>query len=207
MRSGCQACNFIKERTQHWCLQIHYKIGPANIRLDEDVLKTYFVFVFRRHLQDVLIKTNIIVLVIRLQDVFKTSSRYLQNVFRTSSRSLAKMCSRHLQDDFKAFSRQLQDIFKTFWRRFEDVLQRSLQDVFKTYHQVKLFLLTRFQNDTYSTRLWDVLQRRLSKKDLPSSHFWEIYGQCTDFVRVVKVSQILVSHFTTPFRDHFQRCI
>ena len=132
MRSGCQACNFIKERTQHWCLQIHYKIGPANIRLDEDVLKTYFVFVFRRHLQDVLIKTNIIVLVIRLQDVFKTSSRHLQNVFRTSSRSLAKMSSRHLQDDFKTFSRRLQDIFKTFSRRLQGILQKRLQDIFKT---------------------------------------------------------------------------
>ena len=37
-------------------------------------------------------------------------------------------------------------------RRLQDVLQRSLQDVFKTCHQVKLFLLTSFQNDfeTYS---------------------------------------------------------
>ena len=140
MRSGCQACNFIKERTQHWCLQIHYKIGPANIRLDEDVLKTYFVFVFRRHLQDVLIKINIIVLVIRLQDVFKTSSRHLQNVFRTSSRSLAKMSSRHLQDDFKTFSKRLQDIFKTFWRRLQDVFKTSCKDLFKTFskHIIKL---------------------------------------------------------------------
>ena len=32
---------------------------PANIHLDEDVLKTSFVFVFRRRLQDVLIKTKI----------------------------------------------------------------------------------------------------------------------------------------------------
>ena len=29
------------------------KVNPANIRLNEDVLKTFFVFVFRRHLQDV----------------------------------------------------------------------------------------------------------------------------------------------------------
>ena len=88
------------------------------------MMKTSFVFVFRRRLQDVLIKTNIIVLVIRLQDVFKT------------------------------FSRRLQDVFKTSSRRLQDVLQRSLQDVFKTYHQVKLFLLTRFQNDfeMYSKR-------------------------------------------------------
>ena len=38
-------------------------------------------------------------------------------------------------------------------RRLEDVLQRSLQDVFKTYHQVKLFLLTLFQNDVFKTFL------------------------------------------------------
>ena len=37
----------------------------ANIRLDEDV--------FRKRLRDVLVKTNIFVLVICLQDVFKTS--------------------------------------------------------------------------------------------------------------------------------------
>ena len=29
------------------------EIYPANIRLDEDVLKTFFVFIFRRGLQDV----------------------------------------------------------------------------------------------------------------------------------------------------------
>ena len=51
------------------------RIGnPANIRLDEDVLKTSFVFVFRRRLQDVLIKTNMFTLPLRLQ---KTSSRRL----------------------------------------------------------------------------------------------------------------------------------
>ena len=41
---------------------------PANSRLDEDVLKMSYVFVFRRRLQDVLIKTNIFTLVIRLQN-------------------------------------------------------------------------------------------------------------------------------------------
>ena len=107
-------------------------------------------YVFRRCLQDVLIKTNILVLVICLQDVFKASSRRSQNVFKTSSR--------HLQDVFKTFSRHLQDVFKTFWER--------LQDVCKTYHQVKLFLLTRFQDvfEIYSKRFWDVFQRLLSIK-------------------------------------------
>ena len=106
----------------------------------QDALKTSFVFVFRRRLnqneyvrlsltssrrlQDLLVKTNIFVLAIRLQDVFKTSSRRLQDIFETSC----------------------QDVFKTSWktssRHLQDVLQRDLQDVFKTHHQVKLFLLT-----------------------------------------------------------------
>ena len=87
-----------------------FLLWPINIRLDEDV--------FRCLDQDVYIhlshtcKTNIFVLVIRIQDVFKTSSRHLQDVFKTSSRRLAN----------------------TSWRH--------LQDVLKTYHQVKLFLLT-----------------------------------------------------------------
>ena len=104
---------------------------PANIRLDEDVLKTSFVFVFRRRLQDVLIKTNMFVLALRLQ---KTSSRRLgqdqyihlghtssrrlqyilprrlQDIFKTSSRLLAKMSARHLQGVFKTFCRRLQDV-------------------------------------------------------------------------------------------------
>ena len=91
---------------------------PENIRLDEDVLKTSFVFVFRKRLQDalvirlqktssrrledVLIKTNIFV----WPHVFKTSSRRFQNffkmpcknIFKTSSRGLANISSRRFQD-------------------------------------------------------------------------------------------------------------
>ena len=80
---------------------------PANIRLDEEVLKTSFVFVFKRRLQDASIKINIFALVIRLQDdLVKT------NIF--------------------VFAKRLQDVFKTFSRRFQDVLPRRLQDVLKT---------------------------------------------------------------------------
>ena len=137
---------------------------PANIRLDEDVLKKSFVFYFRRRLQDVLIKTNIFasvirlqkrfsrrledvlvktnifVLIIRLQDVFKTFSRRLQDLFKTSSKRFAKTSSRHLQDVFNAFWRRLQNVFKKYSRHLQDVLQRCLQDVFK------LLLLTRFRD-------------------------------------------------------------
>ena len=133
-------------------------------------------------------KTNIIVLVISLQDICKTSLRRLQDIFKTSLR-------------------HLQDVLKTSSRLLQYVLQRSLQDIFKTYHQVKLFLLTHFQNDfeTYPKRFWDVLQRRLSIEDLPRSHFWEIYGQCANFARVTKVSQNLVFYLTTPFSGHLQK--
>ena len=37
------------------------------------------------------------------------------------------------------------------------------------------------------------------QKDLPRSHFWENYGQCTKLARVATVSQILIFHFTDPF--------
>ena len=55
-------------------------------------------YVFRRRLQDVLIKTNIIALVIRLEDVLKTFSRRLQDIFKKSSRRLAKISSRSFQN-------------------------------------------------------------------------------------------------------------
>ena len=41
--------------------------NPANIPLDEDVLKTFFVFVFKRRFQDVLTKANVFALLISLQ--------------------------------------------------------------------------------------------------------------------------------------------
>ena len=142
------------------------------------IMKTALVFVFRRRLPDVLIKTNIFTLLICLQDVLIKTNIFdldirLQDVFRTFLR--------RLQDVFKSFLRCLQDVllrrfqdvFKTFWRLFItssidllDVLQRSLQDLFKTYHRVKLFLLTPFQDvcETYSKHFWDVVQRRLSRE-------------------------------------------
>ena len=97
---------------------------PANIRLDEDLSKTFFVFVFRRRLQDALTKTNIFALLIRFQE--------------TSSRRLAKMSSRCLQDVFKTSSRRLGEdqcirLGHTSSRRLQNVLQEHLQDIFKTF--------------------------------------------------------------------------
>ena len=116
-------------------------------------LEDAFVFVFRRRLQDVFIKTNIFVLALRLQKTSSrclgqgqyirpghTSSRRLQNVFQTSCQGIFKRFSRPFQN---VFQKRYQDIFKTSWRRFEDVFKtssrrlantssRCLQDIFKT---------------------------------------------------------------------------
>ena len=143
-------------------------------------------------------KMNIFLLIIRLQrtsseDVFKTSwSRPIYSscpyVFKTSSR--------YFQDVFKMSSRYLQDVFKTSSRPLGNVSWRHLQDVLKTYHQVKLYLLT---------SLWEVFNMFVSRtdclqKDSPRPrHFWQIYGKCRKFARVIKISQLLVFHFTTLF--------
>ena len=117
-------------------------IHPGNIRLDEDVLNTSWRRLLSSTSGDVLIKTNIFALVIRLQKtswsrpiysswpyVFKTSSRRPKDIFKTSCQDVfktsAKTSSRHLQDVLKTSSRGLQDILKTsckdafkiFWRR------------------------------------------------------------------------------------------
>ena len=63
--------------------------SPINIRLDEDVLKTSFVFVFRGRLEDVLIKTNMFALALRLQ---KMSSRRLQDVLVKTNIFVLAIC-------------------------------------------------------------------------------------------------------------------
>ena len=136
----------------------------------------------------------------RLEDVFKTFSRRLD---QDQHIRLGHTSSRPLQDIFKTFSRHLQDVFKTFSRRFENVFKTS-SNVFKTYYQVKLFLVKQFHDvfETYSKRFWDVLLRRLSTGGLPRPHFREIYGHCAKFPRVIKISQVLIFHFTTPFSGY-----
>ena len=112
-----------------FCNNVLHSYTPTNICLDKDVLKTSFVFVFRRRLdQD---QHN--VLFIRLQGVFKTFSRRLQDVFKTSCKNVFKTSSRRLQDVFKTSSRHLQDLFKTFWRHLQDVFKTSCKDLFKMF--------------------------------------------------------------------------
>ena len=146
----------LKKRLWHWCFPVNFikfvrtplyierlwwllltivlTYCLANICHDEDVLKKSWsrrkcspnAYVFRRRLQDVSIKTNIIVLVIRLQDVFKTFSRHLA---KTSSKRLQDV----LRNVFETSSRRFQDVFKTYSRRFEDVFNASCKDPFKTF--------------------------------------------------------------------------
>ena len=96
----------------------------------EDVLKRFFVFIFRKRLQDVFIKTNIFALLIRLQ---KMSSRRYQDEYirltHTSSEDVL-IKTKHIRLGHTS-SRRLQDVFKTSSRRFQDVLPRHLQNVFK----------------------------------------------------------------------------
>ena len=111
----------------------------------EDVLKTSFVFVFRR----------------RIQDIFKTSSRRFQDIFKRFPRRhpqdallrcFQDVLQKCFQDIFNTPSRRFEEVIKTSSRHLQDVLQRCLQDVFKTYYQVKLFLLTRLR-DIFKTCL------------------------------------------------------
>ena len=126
-----------------------------------------------KRLQDVLVKTNIFVLAIRLQDVFKTFSRRLEDVFQ----------------------KRLQDILKTSLRRLEKISSRYFQDVSLSSTVLVNKSSRRIQLVSKTLCIEAYLQ-----KDLLRSHFWEIYSQCTKFARVIKISQVLVLHFTTSYR-------
>ena len=156
---------------------------PANIRLDDDVLKTSWRLPSSSSSEGVLKASSrrldqdeyVWLRLTSSEDVLKrssrrlgqdqyirlghTSSRHLQGIFKTSYQDVLP---RRLQNVFKTSwktslrtsSRHLQDVLKTYSRNLQDVLQRYLQDVFKTYHQVKLFL---------STRLWEAFNTFLRR--------------------------------------------
>ena len=109
----------------------------------EDGLKTFFVFVFRRRLdQDkcvYLIHTS-------SEDnlktswwrpiysswsyVFKASSRRFQDIFKMSCKNVFKTSSRRLQNVFRT---SCKSVFQTSSRRLQDILKTSCKDVFKTF--------------------------------------------------------------------------
>ena len=96
--------------------------------------------------EKVLIKTNIFVLVVRLQYVFKTFSRCLQDVFiftlLTSSEDVLNKTNIfvlviRLQDVFKTscklvFKTSSRRLAKRFSRRLQNVFKMSCKNVFKT---------------------------------------------------------------------------
>ena len=151
---------------------------PANIRLDEDVLKTFWrrlsssssedvfiktnIFALLVRLQDVLIKTNIFVLAICLQDVFRTFSRRLQGMFKTSSKRLQNLLQKCLQDIFKTSSRCFENVFKTSSRHLQDVLKSFLRRPAKT-------VICRRPLTTLLRNLWSVY--KISKCDKSFSYF------------------------------------
>ena len=123
---------FIFQYESYFLLGHFYFNCPANIRLYEDVLKTPWRRLTSsswRRLEDVLIKTNISALALRLQ---KASSRRLQDIF--------KMFSRRLENVFKTSSRRLQDIFKASLKCLQDAFNTSCKDILKTFsrHIIKL---------------------------------------------------------------------
>ena len=124
-----------------------FKTFQANIRLDEDVLKMSFVFVFKRRLQDVLMKTNIFLLIIRLQ---KTSSRRLQDVLVKTNIFVLAI---RLQDVFKTFSRRLQDVFKTSSKRLQDLFKASSRRLQDVLIKTNMFALALRLQKTSSRRL------------------------------------------------------
>ena len=98
--------------------QLRYEMNSLNYLIDHTqqtlvLMKTWsrrISLTSSRRLEDVLIKTDIFVLAICLQDVFKMSSRRLQDVFKT-------------------FWRRLQDVFKTSSRRLAKISSRRFQGV------------------------------------------------------------------------------
>ena len=67
------------------CCMYGKHFNPANIHLDEDVLKTSFVFVFRRGLDQE-----------QYSRLGHKSSRGLQDIFNTSCNNVFKTFSRHI---------------------------------------------------------------------------------------------------------------
>ena len=143
--------NVMNARVKVEAIDFNHNVNnPANIRLDEDVLKTSWRRLSSSFSEDVF-KTSWsrriclpqpYVFRRRLQDVFKTSwSRPIYScwlyVLKTSSRRLRDVLVKtnifvfaiRLQD---VLQKGLQDVFKKFWRRLQNVFKtssRRLQDV------------------------------------------------------------------------------
>ena len=133
-----------------------------------------------RRLQDVLIKTNIFALLIRLQKtsssrptysswshVFKASSRRLQDVLKTSSRR-PQDSSRRPQDVLKTF----QDVLSSS-SVFGNTISRRLRDVLKTFLRctAKTIIYRRVAQVTLPKNLWSLCKIPKSDKNFSSFCF------------------------------------
>ena len=136
-------------------------------------------YVFRRRLQDVLVKTHIFVLAIRLQDVFRTSSRYFDNVFKKSSRRLEK----RPQNIFKTSSRRLAKISS---RRFQNVSSSWTVLVNTSLRSIQHVSETFFSKDDYLQRI------------CPGNTTSDKFMVSVQNLQEIKISQVLVFQFTTP---------
>ena len=169
------------------------EIFPANIRL-EDILKTSFIFVFRR----------------RLQDVFKTFwsrrmySSYLYVFSRCFQGNFKSSWSRPINWSWLYVLKSLQDVLKMYSSRLEDVLQKRLQHILKTSSRY-FKTSSRHLQDMLLRRLQEIFKmfwRRLAKsftrhlQDIFKT-FWirlQLQDVFSVFARVIKDSQVLVFH-------------
>ena len=125
-------------------------------RLQDLLIKTNNIFAwdihFQKTVQNVLIKTNIFVLVIRLQDVFKKSCK-----------DIFKMFLRCLQDIFKT---SCQDVFKTSSKHLQDILQKRLQDIFKTSCK-----------NVFKTFSRSIIKFIITYQHISEKHYKDVYPQ------------------------------
>ena len=97
----------------------------------QDVFKTS-----SKRIQDVLVKTNIFILLIHLQ---KTSSRRFQDVLpRRLQNALKTSCENVFQASAKHLPKTFQDVFRMSSRSLAKTSWRHLQDVFKTGRLAKM---------------------------------------------------------------------
>ena len=129
MRNFCHSCKFCA---------LTISVIKANPSIDNRFWSTCqkrFDYVWKKSRKRVNRTTS---LIIRLEDVLKTSSKRLEDVLEMSSRHFCRMpwkffeylvktssqdvlkMSRCLED---VFARRLEDILKTSWKRLEDVLK------------------------------------------------------------------------------------
>ena len=95
---------------------------------------------------------------------------HVENVLKTSWTSLGDIFARSLEDVLKTSKKYLSNVLKMSWRRLEDVFKTFLQDVLKTsWRDFKDVLKTSWKRMTRTSILvliQDVFWRRVSKANI-----------------------------------------